>query len=59
MDHAAMLKIRARLQAVEDELIESGYDEFIVATDGGSFVWRTVARARAVHGEEPPPAGYA
>jgi hypothetical protein len=57
MDQAAMLRIRDRLQAIEDELLEAGYDEFIVATDTGSFIWRTVARAEA--GEEPPPAGYA
>jgi hypothetical protein len=36
-----MLKIRDRLQAVEDELVEAGFDEFIVATGAGTFVWRT------------------
>jgi hypothetical protein len=30
-----MLKIRDRLQAIEDELLKAGYDEFIVATDAG------------------------
>jgi hypothetical protein len=59
MDQSAMLKIRDRLQAIEDELLEAGFDELIVATDSGSFIWRTVARARAEAGEEPPPAGYA
>jgi hypothetical protein len=59
MDQQAMLKIRDRLQEIEDELVEAGFDEFIVATDGGSFTWRTVARSRAETGEEPPPAGYA
>ena len=59
MDQAAMLKIRDRLQAMEDELIAAGSDELIVATDSGSFIWRTVARVRAEAGEEPPPAGYA
>jgi hypothetical protein len=44
---------------IEHELREAGYDEFTVATDAGSFGWRTVARARAEAGENPPPAGYA
>ena len=59
MGEAAMLKIRDRLQAIEDELVEAGYEEFMVACDAGTFTWRTIARARAEHGEEPPPAGYA
>jgi hypothetical protein len=59
MDQTGMLKIRDRLQAIEDELIEAKLDEFMVACDAGTFVWRTVARAREDHGEEPPPAGYA
>jgi hypothetical protein len=54
-----MLKIRDRLQMIEDLLLEAGFDELIVATGSGSFIWRTVARARAEAGEEPPPAGYA
>jgi hypothetical protein len=59
MDQAGMLKIRDRLQAIEDELVSAGFNEFIVACDDGTWTWRTVARARAEHGEEPPPAGYA
>jgi hypothetical protein len=55
MDQAAMLRLRDRLQAIEDELLEAGFDEFMVATDTGCFVWRTVARAHAEAGEEPPP----
>jgi hypothetical protein len=31
----------------------AGYDEFMVACDAGTFVWRTVRQARAEHGEEP------
>ena len=50
---------RNRLQAIEDELIAAGLDEFIVATDAATFTWKTVERARIEHGEEPPPAGYA
>jgi hypothetical protein len=41
------LKIRNRLQAIEDELA-SGFDEFIVATDAGTFTWRSVALMRGV-----------
>jgi hypothetical protein len=59
MDQSAMVKIRDRLQAIEDELIKAGFDELIVATESGSFIWRTVVRARAEAGKEPPPAGYA
>jgi len=59
MDQAAMLRIRDRLQAIEDELVAAGFNEFIVATDAGTFTWRTVERARAEHREEPPPAGHA
>jgi len=58
MDQAAMLKIRDRLQAIEDELVEAGFDEFIVATDAGTFTWRSVTLVRTENGEEPPPAGY-
>jgi hypothetical protein len=59
MDQAAILRIRDRLQAIEDELVEAGLDEFMVACDAGTFTWRTVARSRAEHGEEPPPADAA
>jgi hypothetical protein len=50
MDQAAMLRIYDRLQAIEDERVEAGFDEFIVATDAGTFTWRTVERARAEAG---------
>jgi hypothetical protein len=33
--------------AVEDTLIDAGYDDFMVATEHGTFHWRTVERARA------------
>jgi hypothetical protein len=33
------VKIREKLQAIEDELIEAGYDDFVVATDRGYFRW--------------------
>jgi hypothetical protein len=39
MGQQAML----RLQAVEDELVKAGFDEFILATDAGTFTsarWR-------------------
>jgi hypothetical protein len=56
MDQHAMLKIRGRLQGIEDELVAADLDEFMVACDAGTFTWRTVERARAEHGEESPPA---
>jgi hypothetical protein len=59
MDQVGMLKIRDRLQAIENELVAANLDEFIVACDAGTFTWRTVLRSRAEHSEEPPPAGYA
>ena len=59
MDQQTMLRIRERLQAIEDGLVEAGFDEFIVATDAGTFTWRSVALVRTENGEEPPPAGYA
>jgi hypothetical protein len=59
MDQHAMLKIRDRLQAIEDELVEAGFDEFIVATDRGTFTWRTIEFARTEAAEEPPPMGDA
>lgn len=49
-----MLEIRDRLQAIEDELVATGLDEFMVACAAGTFTWRTVARARVEAGEEPP-----
>jgi hypothetical protein len=59
MDQAAMLEIRNKLQAIEEELVAAGFDEFIVACDAGTFTWRSIALVRTEHGKEPPPAGYA
>jgi len=39
--------IRAILQSVENALVDAGYDDFVVATERGSFRWQTVERARA------------
>jgi hypothetical protein len=47
------LGIREILQAVEDALVDAGYDDFLVATERGTFQWQTVERARAPSGEEP------
>jgi hypothetical protein len=41
------LGVREALQAVEDALIDAGYDDFMAATERGSFHWMTVERARA------------
>jgi hypothetical protein len=35
------------LQSVEEALIEAGFDDFVVATNRGSFHWQMVERARA------------
>ena len=44
------------LQAVEDALLKSGYDDFMVVTQRGSFHWMTVDRARERQaGEEQHP----
>ena len=39
--------IREILQAVEDMLIDGGYDHYMVATEHGTFSWETTERARA------------
>jgi hypothetical protein len=39
--------IREILQTVEDALVDAGYDDFVVATDRGTFRWQSVERARA------------
>jgi hypothetical protein len=41
------LGIREVLQAVEDALVDAGYDDFMAVTERGSFHWMTVERARA------------
>ena len=40
------------LQAVENALVDAGYDDFAVATERGTFRWQTVERARAECGEQ-------
>jgi hypothetical protein len=44
--------IREILQSVEDALIDAGYDDFVLATERGTWHWRTVERARAEDGQE-------
>ena len=44
--------VRQVLQAVEDALVDGGYDDFAVATDRGTFRWQTVERARAELAED-------
>lgn len=39
-------------QQAENALIEAGYDDFVVATERGSFHWQTVEHARAEAAEE-------
>ena len=41
------MRIREILQAIEDGLIDRGYDHYAVATEHGTFIWETVDRARA------------
>jgi CTP:molybdopterin cytidylyltransferase MocA len=43
------------LQAVEDALINHGYDHLTVVTRHGSFQWMTVDRARERRAEEQHP----
>jgi hypothetical protein len=45
------LGIREVLQAVEDALVDAGYDDFMAVTERGSFHWMTVERARAREAE--------
>ena len=40
------------LQRAEDALIEAGYDDFVAATERGSFHWQTVEHARVEAAEE-------
>jgi hypothetical protein len=44
--------IREVLQAVEDALVDAGYDDFVVATERGSFHWQTAERAREEMAED-------
>ena len=44
--------VREVLQAVEDALIDAGYDDYVVATERGTFHWQTVERARAAAAKE-------
>jgi hypothetical protein len=41
------MRIREILQAIEDALIDRGYDHYVIATEHGTFQWETVDRARA------------
>jgi hypothetical protein len=43
-----------RLPAIEDELVDAGFDKFIVATDAGTSTGRNVALMPRQAGEEPP-----
>jgi hypothetical protein len=53
-----ILKVRELLQAVENAIVDAGYDEFVVACERGTFKWQSVERARAELDESPPtPAG--
>jgi len=38
--------VREVLQAVENALVNAGKDEFVVATERGTFQWQTFERAR-------------
>ena len=40
------MSVRDVLQAVEDALVDAGFEDFVVVTDRGSFHWQTVERAR-------------
>lgn len=40
------MNVRDVLQAVEDALVDTGFEDFVVVTDRGSFHWQTVERAR-------------
>ena len=46
-------EVREFLQAIENEIIDAGYDELIVACERGTFKWQSIERARAEDG--PPP----
>ncbi|HLH10603.1 MAG TPA: hypothetical protein VKV77_01850 [Methylovirgula sp.] len=39
------LSINEALQAVEDALIELGFDNYVFATERGTFRWQTIERA--------------
>lgn len=41
------MEIRDALQIIEDAIIASGHDDYMVVTDKGSFHYMTVERARA------------
>ena len=45
------LTVEEVLQAVEDVLVEAGYDDLAVTTDLGTFCWQTFAYTRAELGE--------
>jgi hypothetical protein len=39
------LGIKERLQEIENALVEAGYDDFVVATERGSFHWPLAPQA--------------
>ncbi|HLH12164.1 MAG TPA: hypothetical protein VKV77_09850 [Methylovirgula sp.] len=39
------LSIQDMLQAVEDVLLELGFEDYVVATERGTFRWQTIERA--------------
>jgi hypothetical protein len=47
MDQAGMLKIRDRLQAIEDELVAAAFDEFIVRCRHLHLAYRRAGAGRA------------
>jgi hypothetical protein len=46
------------LQAVENTLIEAGYDDFMVSTERGLFRWQTTDRARQADREKWLPGDF-
>jgi hypothetical protein len=50
------LAVEEVLQAVEDVLVEAGYEDLAVTTNLGTFCWQTFAHTRAemnAPGDEP------
>jgi hypothetical protein len=43
-----------RLPAIEDEVVDAGFDKFIVSTQAGTSTWRSVVLMPEEAGEEPP-----
>jgi hypothetical protein len=47
------LSIRGTLQTIEDALVSQGFDDYIFATELGTFRWLTVERAKAGARRQP------